>query len=68
MSRTLTKPPLPRRLTESSVRAYKSRMRAYDRARIALRLSSASTVQRENSLFSPSQKIKVLTFPEGRGD
>jgi hypothetical protein len=64
MKRTLAKPRRPKRLTEKTVRTYKARMRAYDRDRIALGIASPAAVQRENSLFSKSQKFRILSFPE----
>jgi hypothetical protein len=48
-------------LTAANVRRYKQRLRAYDAARLELRLATPEEIQRENSIVETSQP-RILEF------
>jgi hypothetical protein len=57
-------PEFPKRLSVESVRAYKSALRRYDRARVAAGEATAEQIQQENSAVRRSKTAAILNFPE----
>jgi hypothetical protein len=58
MSRSLTEPALPSRLTVSSMAAYKRALRHFDSARIASGLATPEQITAENS-FLPQGRYNL---------
>ncbi len=58
-------PALPKTsLTVAKLHRYKDRLRAYDAARLELKLASSVQVQRENSAAGTAFKPRIVKFSE----
>jgi hypothetical protein len=59
----LLPPALPKTaLTVAKLHRYKERLRAYDAARLALKLASPAQIQRENSAVGAAFRPRILRF------
>ena len=58
-------PALPKTaLTAAKLHRYKEQLRAFDAARLALKLAKPSQVQRENSAVRPALRPRILQFSQ----
>lgn len=58
-------PALPKTaLTVTKLHRYKERLRAYDAARLELKLASPSQIQRENSAAGTAFRPRIVRFSE----
>jgi hypothetical protein len=49
-------------LTVARLHRYKDKLRAYDRARLKLKLATPAEIQRENSATGPAFRPRILRF------
>jgi hypothetical protein len=63
----LAAPALPKApLTAAKVRRYKERLRAYDAARLELKVATPAEIQRQNSVSQTTHRPRILELdPEG---